>query len=231
MLRKIKNRVRRKRMARVGVAEEIECAQVCYGIGGGAWVACPTGLDSASVVYSFGIGRDISFDRDIIEKQGAVVHAFDPTPASLEWLGEQDIPDKLKIHQYGLASRAGEIEFFAPRKPTSAHYTPVKRYNDAATETVKAPVKPLKDIMRELGHDRVDLMKMDIEGGEYEVIRNILQERIPIGQMLVEFHHAYETIGLADTVEAVESLRSLGFKVFSISERCYEISMLNITLR
>jgi len=35
---------------------------------------------ATAVVYSLGIGEDISFDLALIEKYGARVHAFDPTP-------------------------------------------------------------------------------------------------------------------------------------------------------
>ena len=37
------------------------------------------GLDARSVVYSFGVGEDVSFDLGLIERYGCMVHTFDPT--------------------------------------------------------------------------------------------------------------------------------------------------------
>ncbi|MDX9981137.1 MAG: FkbM family methyltransferase [Lentisphaeria bacterium] len=226
MLRLIKNHIRRRRLAKAGVAVEIACPTAVYGSGEGSWAVCPEGITPASVVYSFGIGRDLSFDLDMVGRHGVAVHAFDPTPVAVQWAREQVLPDSLHVHEYGLAGTDGEIEFYAPRKATSAHFTPVKRYRHETGEKITAPVKSLPTIMAELGHARVDVLKMDIEGGEYGVVESIVRHGIPIGQLLVEFHHCYKTIPMARTVEAVNRLRGIGFKVFSISERTYEISLI-----
>ena len=225
MIRKLKNALRRNRLARAGVSVELELPVEVYGSGGGSWLLAPGALDAESVVYSFGVGRDISFDLELIEKHGARVHAFDPTPVSIAWLQQQDLPEGLEFHDYGIAAHDGEIEFFAPRKATSTHFTPVERYRGSQQEKVSAKVFSLSSIMRTLGHSHIDLMKMDIEGGEYEVIEEIVRERVPIGQLLIEFHHMYETIPLSKTLEAVEALRSIGMQVCAISERSYELSM------
>ena len=55
----------------------------------GGWTICPDGLSEDSIVYSFGIGEDISWESYISERFGATVHAFDPTPQSLQWLQER----------------------------------------------------------------------------------------------------------------------------------------------
>ena len=42
--------------------------------------------------------------------------------------------------------------------------------------------------MEELNHNKIDLLKMDIEGAEYEVINDILEKNIDIDIILVELH-------------------------------------------
>lgn len=125
------------------------------------------------MVYSFGIGRTLDFDLALIDRHTVTVHAFDPTPASIQWVRSQELPPTLIPHEVGLAHFDGNLDFFAPRKATSAHFTPVQRYRTASDDVVRAPVRKLKTIMRELGHDRIDLLKMDIEEGEYDVILNV----------------------------------------------------------
>ena len=58
-----------------------------------SWVICPDNINQKSVIYSFGIGYDISFDLSIITKFNVPVHAFDPTPRSIQWLRDQKLPD------------------------------------------------------------------------------------------------------------------------------------------
>lgn len=41
--------------------------------------------------------------------------------------------------------------------------------------------------MDELGHTQVDLLKLDIEGAEYEVLHSVLKEGIAIKMICVEF--------------------------------------------
>jgi FkbM family methyltransferase len=200
-----------------------------FGAGSGAWTIDATGLNAGSIVYSFGIGRDISFDLALIERFGLTVHAFDPTPEALAWVKDQSLPAGLVVHDYGLAGFDGEIEFTRSRRPGSSHYSPVRRYRAAAAQdqTTRAPVRRLGSILKELGHERVDLLKMDIEGGEYDVIEDLARVPRAVGQIALEFHHAYATIPLARTVEAVARLRARGFRLIHISPRTYEMTFIH----
>lgn len=200
-----------------------------HGQGGGQWVLCPTGLGSDSVVYSVGIGRDLSFDLSLARQYGCEIHCFDPTPLALEWVRNQTLPPQLHIHACGLAEYDGTLAFHAPRKSRSAHFTPVQRYTDAPRERLEAPVKRLATIARELGHARLDVLKIDIEGGEYAALPDVLASGIPIAQILVEFHHCYDTIPLGRTVAAVQELRRHGYALVHISPRTYELSFIRAT--
>lgn len=208
---------------------ELNCPLESFGTGSGAWTIDPAGLDAGSIVYSFGIGRDLSFDLALGKRFGLTVHAFDPTPEALAWAKAQTLPPRLIVHAYGIAGFDGEIEFTRSRRKGSSHYSPVRRYRNASAreQLIRAPVRRLASIMRELGHRRVDLIKMDIEGGEYGVIEELAKEPQPVGQIALEFHHAYETIPLAHTVAAVGTLRALGFRLVHISPRGYEMTFLH----
>ena len=46
----------------------------------GGHTLATAGLHTGSVVYSFGVGEDVSFDVALIQRFGSIVHAFDPTP-------------------------------------------------------------------------------------------------------------------------------------------------------
>lgn len=227
MLRRIKNAARRRRLARDGIRPEIHCETVHLGSEGAGWTICPSGLDAGSVVYSVGVGAEISFDRALVERLGATVHAFDPTPRSVAWMRTQDLPEALVFHPLGLGAHDGTIAFHPPRKATSAHFTPVRRHRRADdADRVECPVRRLSTLLGELGHDHVDLLKLDIEGGEYDVLEDLLDAGVDVRQMAVEFHHCYRTIPYTRTRDAVHRLQAAGYRVFHVSERTYEISLL-----
>lgn len=71
--------------------------------------------------------------------------------------------------------------------------------------------------MRDLGHDTIDLVKMDIEGAEYQVLEDIINSKIFPTQILVEFHHRFPEIGLQKTKDAINLLKKSGYCIFSIS--------------
>ena len=80
--------------------------------------------------------------------------------------------------------------------------------------------------MREFGHDHIDLMKMDVEGAEYAVIDSLVESTVRPRQLLVEFHHRFESIGLHKTKAAVEALRGAGYDLVYITDSGEEYSFL-----
>ena len=92
--------------------------------------------------------------------------------------------------------------------------------------TVWAPVHRVTTIMKDLGHTSIDVLKMDIEGAEYAVIRDVLRNSIEVRQLCVEFHHRWAEIGVSKTREAISALRSHGYRLFHVSDSGEEYSFL-----
>ncbi|HPC30314.1 MAG TPA: hypothetical protein PLI50_08870, partial [bacterium] len=65
------------------------------------YAVCSDYLSSRSIVYSAGIGDDISFDIDIIKTFGAIVYGFDPSPASIAWIEKYKLPIEFRFFPYG----------------------------------------------------------------------------------------------------------------------------------
>jgi FkbM family methyltransferase len=192
----------------------------------GGWVVCPEGIGPKSVVYSAGIGRDISFDLDLIRLYGLHIWAFDPTPESLEWLRNQDTPSTFHVVECGLAGHDGTAAF-SPLSPRWECRSMIRGTRNQDELTV-LPVRRLPSLMRELGHDHIDLLKLDIEGAEYEVIDDIVKSRVSVNQVLVEFHHRFPGIHPELTRVAARCLNDLGLKIFHVSPAGEEYSFLRV---
>lgn len=182
-------------------------------------------LSNSPIVYSFGVGEDISFDLDIIDKFDATVFAFDPTPRSISWLKCQHIPMKLKVYEWGLADYDGEAVFRPPFNPTHVSYSMFKNNNSCRDELSNiAIVHKISTIMQLLEHIEIDILKMDIEGAEYAVISDIVKSGIKVNQILVEFHAHLFPDGLSKTRNSVKLLNEYGMKIFHISPSGKEYS-------
>jgi FkbM family methyltransferase len=191
----------------------------------GGWNIVAKEIDKASVVYSFGIGEDASFDFELIRRFGMVVHAFDPTPKSIAWVRSQAAPDNFVLHQYGIADFDGEVSFYPPENPDYVSHT-ILEGPGTKQQAIIVPVKRLQTIMKELGHDKIDILKMDIEGAEYQVIEDIRISNIRPTQLLVEFHHRFPKVTIEDTKEGINKLRGAGYALISVSTSGEEFSFI-----
>ena len=72
--------------------ELFTCKLICIGNENyGGYCLCETSrlVDQSAVVYSFGIGEDISFDEGLIISYNISVYGFDPTPRSIEFVAKK----------------------------------------------------------------------------------------------------------------------------------------------
>lgn len=190
---------------------------------GASFTIDPRGLDQNSVVYSFGVGFDISFDLALIENYGSKVYAFDPTPKSVDWLKKQKTPQEFVFSNIGIADYDGQAEFFPPENPEHVSHTMVHGIR-AKEMSLSVKVERLSTIMKRYGHKKIDLLKMDIEGAEYGVIDDIIKEKLSVHQIVVEFHHRFRGFGILQTRQAVKKLKDDGYKLFSVSTNGEEFS-------
>ena len=162
------------------------------GDGYGGWYVPTDMIQSDWVIYSFGIGEDITFDVELMERFGCTVHGFDPTPRAIAYAQSQsELYPTFKFYPYGVWSEDTEIKFYNPRKEHFASYSILNLRHQEAYIT--AQVKTIKTLMHDLGHQQVDLIKMDVEGAEQMVVPNLIADRIYTKVLCVEYDQPVET--------------------------------------
>lgn len=234
MMGYVKDRLRiLRRLARISLGRDFYCRiqERClterHGSKYAGWTICPINISKDSVVYSIGVGEDVSFDLSLIEKYGVDIYAFDPTPKSMEWVKSQNLPVKFNFNEYGVANYDGYIKFYPPENPNHVSHTIFEK-KATLDRAIMVPVRRLRFIMNEHGHDRIDILKMDIEGSEYAVIEDMIKSDIDVSQLLVEFHHRFENVGIEKTKDAIQLLNNHGFKIFAISPNGEEFSFIRM---
>ncbi len=170
------------------------------------------------VIYSLGVGKDISFDLSIIAQYGFTIHAFDPTPGVKTWLESESLPEQFRFHAAGIADFDGEADFHLPPRPDFISHSLVGA-RQFSEDSVRLPVMTLATAMHALGHERIDVLKMDIEGAEYGVFADLIQRKIHVGQVLVEFHHRFSSTGIDKTKSVISALNEYGLEICYICPR------------
>jgi FkbM family methyltransferase len=182
----------------------------------GSWFVATGSLSPAPVVYSFGVGRDLSFEYALIERFGATVHAFDPTPLALEWVRSQRLPDRLILHELGLADYDGTARFLPSRRVGGENFSMIRE--TGLGDPIEAPVRRFATIAALVGTEP-ELVKLDIEGTEYAVLPDLLGSGFRPRQLLIEFHHWWREVSPGKTRAAIRLLNRHGYRVADVSAK------------
>lgn len=196
----------------------------------GGWVICAPLLSPGDIVYSFGIGDDVSFDLELIRRFDVDVFAFDPTPRSIEWVKEQHLPDSFHFFDFGIGEVDGLTRFYPPENPDHISHRVVP-LSHTADRSIEVPLKRLATIVELLGHTSrpIDLLKMDIEGAEYAVVADLIDSGLRPVQLLVEFHHRFERLNSQMTYDVLEKLHRIGYRIFAVSSNRQEYSLIDLS--
>jgi FkbM family methyltransferase len=210
------NRLRKSRLHEPSLSLQHRVLGSTYG----GWGIPENYLTAESIVYTVGIGEDISFDLALVENYGCQVFAFDPTPMAVQFISKSTLPDKMTFVPIGLSSKDGPETFHTPQIPGFHSFSQVVDPTQGNSTEIVCETLTLKSMMDRLHHLRVDLVKMDIEGFEFDVIEQILSSisSCALPQcLLIEFHHLAYGIGVARTYKAVENLLAIGYRIFWMS--------------
>lgn len=182
------------------------------GTGYGGWIVpANISLGEGSVMYSAGVGEDMSFDVLMQSRYGCSIVLIDPTAKAVRHFDEcrrhfsdgsaftgciqkdylsciRDArPDfsKFAYVNKGLWSSRDTLRFYRQDNPEYVSQSLIDGMFTADYDEI--PVDSLKNIMAAQGHDHIDLLKMDIEGAENAVLNQMLDDGIFPTYLCVEF--------------------------------------------
>ncbi len=184
----------------------------------GWWIYPKLITNKQATVLSFGLGEDISFDMTVMQKYDAKVYGFDPTPKSLKYVKSIDTGDNFTLLEYAIANQDGQLTFNLPRNEdhVSGSFVDID-----STNTITVQAKKLQTILDELKIVDIDILKMDIEGAEYDVIEDMIDSKIFPNQVLIEYHHFFDSISNKKTKDNIRLLIDNGYELFCIEAYNY----------
>ncbi len=204
--------------------KELEVSSEFHGTSYGGFAILKNSLDENSVVLSCGIGEDASFDMALIEKYGCSIHAFDPTPKSIAWVKATISDPRFIFHEYAVSDTDGSIRLFLPKRSDYVSAS-LKAGAHTSKEYIDVASRRISTIAKDLGLDKIDVLKMDIEGAEYTVLKDYFNDTnnpLP-AQLALEFHHFYPEFGLQATRDAIRLIKSRGYELCWVSSCHHEL--------
>jgi FkbM family methyltransferase len=157
------------------------------------------------VSYCAGVGNDMTFELELAKVSGRPVLVFDPTPTGTGTMARTECSN-LRFFPAGMAAETGTIEFSPPDDPGEGSYSVAREGRDKLSFECWS----LATIMHRNGDSAIDLLKMDIEGFEYDIIDGFLNNHIPVRQLCVEFHPWLKP---GRTLKTIARLHRAGYRI------------------
>jgi FkbM family methyltransferase len=142
-------------------------------------------LTSESTVFDIGGYRGY-FVREIVARYDPHVYVFEPIPEFFEQLVKEfGANPKAKICNYGLSDGDSSSQMLLAGESSSIYL--------AGEKQATVQLRDIEMVVQELGITRIDLIKINIEGGEYKLLPRMLATGlVSICQDIqVQFHAFY----------------------------------------
>ena len=178
---------------------------------GGWYVPLNMNLNENSIIYSGGVGEDMSFDLLMQQKYKSTIFLIDPTKKSIKHFEEvkkfyidkekftggiqrdyysciQSLKpdfDKFQYVNTGLWNCKDTLKFYKQENPECVSQSLIQ--NMFSNEFDEIEVDSIKNIMDKYNHKTIDLLKLDIEGAEIQTLNQMLDDKIYPKYILVEF--------------------------------------------
>lgn len=161
---------------------------------GGWWVPKYMLNDSESrkICISTGLGHDVTFDKEILGL-GFDVIGLDPIAEPFAFAeGELKEFNGYKGLNLGLWSISGQQQFFSPRNPDHDSWSATNAQHTSEIDSISFKVISLEDLIQDNPKVRsadFRILKMDIEGAEFEVIQTISGLSLPFHFLAIEMDY------------------------------------------
>ena len=139
-------------------------------------------LKQESIVFDVG-GFEGYYSKKIYDNYGCNIFIFEPHPLFYKKINNNfKGVSKVKLFNFGLSNRDFEINISDKGAGSSV-------MNDVKNGT-KVQIRSITDFIYESGIKRIDLIKLNIEGSEYEVLDDLFNNKLIriIDNLLIQFH-------------------------------------------
>jgi FkbM family methyltransferase len=199
------------------------------------WVVPASVLQRGNVALCVGAGEDVSFDVEL-NKKGLDVYCLDPTPRVTEHIANiMDAADggapasinhskvnfydlkgfdkkRFKFLNIGVWDKNTTARFYTPSDPNHVSHSLVNiQHTDNYFE---AKCMTLNAICEQSKIEQVDILKIDVEGAEQAILKNLVGSGIPAKVLCVDFDEMRKPLDnqyMNRISESIDLLKSAGY--------------------
>lgn len=169
------------------------------------------------------IGYYAIIESNLVGKTGKVI-AVEPVPINFSLLKSNlnsQNNQNFEVHNFAIGEENGELEFIVSAKSNWSKIRSKDCKVDPNDKIIKVPVKTLDSFFNEKKIERIDFVRMDIEGYEMKILlgsKKILRDFKP--KLMIEFHKMY--LGDEKTRRFLDELSNLGYEIKYFIPRIYD---------
>lgn len=185
----------------------------------------PDLIPPSPIVFSAGVGQDVSFDLALIERHGARILLLDPTPTSRRYIERLNLPPTAEFEPVAVNDEDGEVQLFIDGVQSNFDEANSLSISNRGVQSVGqiVPCRRINTLMEERGLNRLEVLKLDIEGAALKVLRDTLESGIYPVQIAAEFErpeeHKEVLSFLSELRELFSQLRALGYQIYRTRDR------------
>jgi FkbM family methyltransferase len=181
----------------------------------GGWEVPADALHPGCRCYCAGVGEDATLETGLADQWRCEVWSFDPTPAAMTYMRDQIQPrEHLHFVPVGIWSEDATLYFGPPSNPDHVSHSALR----SSAGGFEAECRSIRSLAMELGHESIDLLKLDIEGAEWVVLPELLTNG-PLPRILCFELHFDAEHRARDALRLVDDYRSAGYQLIAVDRQ------------
>ena len=153
-----------------------------FAVNGDTTLRLDYNLTEKSIVLDLG-GYKGNFAQNIFDKYSSTIHVFEPVTSFYSIIEDRfKDNDKVKAYPFGLSNEDKEL-YISNTDDGSSVFIKTE-------DSEKIQLKSIINFLKENNIDKVDLIKINIEGGEYEILESLLEANLisMFKNLQIQFH-------------------------------------------
>jgi FkbM family methyltransferase len=152
------------------------------------------------------VGANIGGFSVYAAQHGAQVYSFEPEPSNYRLL-LRNVPPAVKTFEVALTDRVERRRLFVRSSPSHSLYERGAEHGSVVVDCLS-----LGAAIERCGLPEVDLLKLDVEGGEYEILYGASDALSAVNEIRMEYHHFAGRTAPGWRIEELQAyLAGLGF--------------------
>ena len=120
-------------------------------------------LNNSSIIYSFGVGENLNFEKKVSDLYDCKVYCFDPTSLAINFIkNEKFNKNNIFFEPYGIWIEDGKVKFYEQEINQDGNTSSITNLFETENYTLLDCYK--LHVNEKNNHSKIDVIKLDIEG-------------------------------------------------------------------